>query len=349
MKNYHIPFIIIVLIFVGCAGVRIESDPPGGSILYSTTGMEPWLPLGDSEKPLMTPSTYYRLKRGIYFFKVEKPGYTSTLPQLAETLPFHRETLHFKLNKTPETIEREYKALGYIRMGEKWVDPQKIGLVEFKGRWMKPGEKYAAEQREKGLVFFQGKWMTREEKETAFSLAQQEKGLVLFKGRWMTPEEKIKVGNIDNTVRESFKGDHRNLPDLIEVGMIPQELSRVSVLNGTGEEVIFFFSGYESIRMPLNPYESRNIDFPPGKYQVAVTSIVPYTRPACGRFELRAGYRYSIVEEGEPLEVESTTTFTPDEIKKQFEIPELEIPDYPTTGTQRTPGKEQEENKKERQ
>ncbi len=333
MKRLLIALFITALLVVGCAGVRIESDPPDALILHSRTGMPPWQPYGGKEKPLLTPATLHYLDRGVYFFRVTKQGYFSTLPQLAEVYPLHKETLHFTLAKTPELLEKEYLARGYIRLGDKWIDPEKAGLVKYRGRWMKSAEKFTEMQRARGLVLYAGKWTTPAERDVAVAADQRKKGLVPFKGRWITLAERTAEQDVDNHVEEAFSKPHREISPASVIGTIPQDAARVRLLNGTGAPVIFYLSGAESQGVPLDAYESKNIDLLPEQYRVAVISAGGETQPACRIQVFQPGHRYSLIEEGEPLKVTSDRILTPEEIKKKFDIPELAIPDTSTTGT----------------
>ena len=340
MKSELLIYLMILALIAGCAVVRIESDPPGAVILYSPNGMPPWTPLGQEGDYILTPATHRHFNKKVHFYRVVKAGYLSTLPQLAESYPFHRSTLHFTLGKTRATIESEYREKGYVLLDGKWVDPQEKGLVEYQGKWITPEEKFTKEQREKGLVKFEGKWMTPEEKKKAFTRKQKEEGLILFKGRWITQADKQLEQEIDEHVDSAFSSEHRELPHPGVMGAIPGEKSRVRVLNGTGGDVMFFFSGKDSHRMALHYYESRNIDLEPGSYRVAVFPVAPDQNPACLSYEFKPGYRYSLVEEGTALEPSSGEALSPQKIKEKYDIPELEIPDYPTTDTEK-----KEENK----
>lgn len=325
----------MIFFVIGCSVIRIESEPSGAVILYSKTGMNPWKPLGDPEKPLVTPALFYRFRSSHHFFRVDKHGYASPLPKIVETYPFHKETMKFQLDKTPQTIEKEYLAKGYIRFQNQWVDPKDAGLVEYKGEWMKPEEKFAAEQRDKGLALYDGKWVTFEEKEKAFARDQMEKGLVSLKGRWVTSDDKAQEEKIDLTVVETFQQQHRTPEIPAVVGTITEDQTRIRVLNGTGDKIIFYFSGKKSLRVALGPYESRNLDILPGIYRIASVALTQNIPPSCWNFEFKPGFRYSLVEEGVPLQAayEERVAITPEDIKKQYEIPELKIPDSPTSGT----------------
>jgi hypothetical protein len=328
-------FILAIFWVSGCSVIRIESEPPGAVILYSATGMEPWKPLGDPENPLETPALFYRFRSSHHFFRVDKSGYVPPLPKIVETYPFHRETLSFQLEKTPQTVEKEYLDKGYIRYQNQWVNPKDAGLVEYKGEWMKPGEKFTAEQKDRGLILYEDKWMTPGEKEKSFARDQTEKGLVPLKSRWVTPDEKSQEEKIDLTVEEVFQKEHRNPEIPSVVGTITANQTRIRVLNGIGDKVIFYFSGKKSLRIALDPYESQNMDILPGNYRIAGVALTQNIAPSFWTFEFKPGFRYSLVEEGEPLQsnIEEGIAITPEDIKKQYEIPELKIPDSPTSGT----------------
>lgn len=328
-------FILAIFWISGCSVIRIESEPSGAVILYSATGMEPWKPLGDPESPLLTPAFFYRFRSSHHFFRVDKSGYAAPRPKIVETYPFHRETVSFQLEKTPQTIEKEYLDKGYIRYQDQWVIPKDAGLVEYKGEWMKPGEKFIAEQKDSGLVLYEDKWMTPGEKEKLFARDQAEKGLVPLKSRWVTPEEKTREEEIDLAVEEVFKKEHRNPEIPSVVGTITENQTRIRVLNGTGDKIIFYISGKKSLRAALGPYESQNLDILPGHYRIAGVALTQNIAPSFWTFEFKPGFRYSLVEEGEPLQsnVGEGISFTPEDVKKQYEIPELKIPDSPTSGT----------------
>ena len=340
VKKFVALFLLVFVLMIGCALVRIKSEPSGAKILYSSTGMEPWEPLGTKADPLLTPALLYRFKRGFSFYKVEKPGFSPTLPRLVETYPFHKENVQFTLSKTQAMIEQEYKDMGFIRLGDKWVDPMKEGLVPYKDKWMPPDEAFAAEQKDKGLVLFEGKWMTPEEKDELIASEQNAKGLVQYKGEWLAPEEKDKQEKIDLVVEESFQKTYRALRSPSISGTIPQNLVRIRVLNGTGDSVIYYFSGRASRAIPLDAYESQNIDFPPGSYRIAVTYVTPEVTPSCLIYEFKSGIRYSLIEEGEPLEskIKSEKPLSQEEIRIKFKIPELEVPDQETTKTEERKG-----------
>ncbi|MBN1900356.1 hypothetical protein JW926_03410 [Candidatus Sumerlaeota bacterium] len=337
-KFLHL-FNLITLVCSGCSVIRIESEPSGATLLHSSNGMAPWKKLGSPDHPLVTPAVLRRFRSDQEFFRVEKSGYASPLPRIAETYPFHRETLHFQLEKTPQTIEREFRDKGYILYQNQWIDPKGAGLVEYKGEWMKPEEKFAAEQKDRGMVLYEGKWMTLEEKEKAFRAVQTSRGLVSFKERWMTRDEKNQEELIDQKVDEVSSGVHRN-PDIPGVvGTITENKTRIRVLNGTGNQIIFYFSGKKSLRVALDPYESQNLDILPGKYRIAGVGVNRDIQPSFWTFEFKPGFRYSLVEEGEPLQIESAEglAISPDIIRKQYDIPELKIPDSPTSGTREKP------------
>jgi len=339
-KKSIVVFLCASLFLIGCTMVRIQSDPSGAMILYSSTGMEPWEPMGDKENPLRTPALFYRFKRGFSFYKVEKPGYSPTRPSLVEIYPFHKESVQFTLSKTVATIEQEYKDMGFIRLGDKWVDPIKEGLAPYKDKWMQPDEAFAAGQKDKGLVLFRGQWMKEEEKDQIIAEEQKGKGLVQYKGEWLLPEEKEREENADTLVEEAFQKPYRNLNPPTIIGSIPQDLIRIRVLNGTGDNVIYYFSGKRSRGIPLDPYESQIVDFPPGTYRIAVMSLAAGDTPACLTFDFKSGIRYSLIEEGSPLAstVKTEKALSRQEIRIKYEIPELEIPDQATTKTEERRG-----------
>jgi hypothetical protein len=340
IKKFLVVFLCVSLFLIGCTMVHIESDPSGATVLYSSTGMEPWESLGDKENPLRTPALFYRFKRGFYFYKVEKPGYSAPRPRMVETYPFHKENVQFTLSKTQAMIEQEYKDRGFIRLGDKWVDPVKEGLVPYKDKWMPPDEAFAAEQKDKGLVLYQGQWIKAEEKDRLIAVEQAAKGLVQYKGEWLLPEEKEREEKADNLVEEIFQKPYRDLIPPNIIGSIPQDLIRIRVLNGTGDKVIYYFSGKKSRGIPLDPYESQIVDFPPGTYRVAVMGFTPGDPPACLTFDFKSGIRYSLIEEGMPLasKVKTEKALSQQEIRIKYEIPELEIPDQSTTKTEERKG-----------
>jgi hypothetical protein len=334
MKPIHLSMtFILFLILTGCASVRIKSDPPGAIVYYSESAMGPWKILGEKAHPARTPATFRRASRSALFFRVEKEGYLASRPLLAETYPFHREYLSFKLEKTTALLEREYREKGLVRIGDKWVNPLEAGLVQYNGQWMTPAEKFAAEQKERGLIFYNGQWMTPEAKEVAFAAEQKNKGLVLFKNRWMTPKEKADEEAIDRQVEDAFAHEHYSSDTVRLIGVIPQEMTRVSLLNGSGQEVIFYLSGKKGAIMPLNPYETHSVDIPGGPYRIAAVPVTGTQRPSCWGVDFKPGNRYSILEEGEVIILESEPVPSPGEIKRKFNIPNLEIPDTTTTST----------------
>jgi len=339
-KKSFVTFLFICLIVIGCTMIRLESDPSGATVLYSSTGMEPWESLGDKENPLRTPALFYRFKRGFWFYKVEKSGYAPSRPRLVETYPFHKESVQFTLSKTQAMIEQEYKDMGFIRLGDKWVDPMKAGLAPYKDTWMKPDEAFAAEQKDKGLVLYLGQWMKEEEKDRLIAEEEKGKGLVQYKGKWLPPEDKEREESVDNMVEEIYKQSYRTLNPPSLSGTIPQENMRIRVLNGTGDKVIYYFSGKKSRAIPLEPYESQNVDFPAGAYRIAVIGVSPGSAPACLVYDFKPGIRYSLIEEGVPLAstVKTEKALSQKEIRIKYDIPELQVPDQATTKTEEKKG-----------
>jgi len=334
MKVSHLSMtFVLFLILTGCASVRIKSDPPGAMIYYSESAIGPWKILGEKAHPAKTPYTFWRASRSALFFRIEKEGYYASRPLLAETYPLHRESLFFKLEKTTALLEKEYREKGLVRIGEKWVNPLEAGLVQYKGQWMKPAEKFAAEQKERGLILYNGQWITPEAKDVAFATEQKRKGLVLFKNIWMTPKEKSDEEEIDRHVEDAFAHEHWSSDTVRLIGVIPQELTRVSLLNGSGQEVIFYLSGKRSVTMPLNPYETHSVDIPGGPYRIAAIPVTSTQLPSCWGMDFKPGNRYSILQEGEVIVLESQPVPSPSEIKKKFNIPNLEIIDTTTTST----------------
>ena len=263
------------------------------------------------------------------------PGYAPTLPKIMETIPFHKEKISFQLEKTPQTIEKEYLAKGYIRKDGNWIDPKQYGLVAYKGEWMTPEEKTAAINTDKGLVLYKETWITPAEKEVAYARDQKEKGFVLFKGNWYTPTDKALQEETEERVDQSFSSEYRTPPPPTVVGTIASNQTRIRVLNGIGEKIVFHFSGPRNYRIALEAYESQNIEILPGSYRIASLAVAPGHTPACWTWKFNAGFRYAIVEEGEPLElrVKPQKSLTPEQIKKQYGIPDLKIPDSPTSKT----------------
>lgn len=326
---------LAALTLAGCNGrVHIESDPPGATILYADNVLGPWKVLGGSQ-PILTPCSAERAARSAFFIRLEKEGYHPTHPKLVESFLLHRESISFTLEKTPALIEKEYLAQGLVRYNDKWVNPREAGLVQYKEQWLTPEEKSAAEKRDQGLVFHNGEWMTAEQKQNAIADELTKKGLVPFKGRWGTAEQKEKEEKIDKIVEETFAGEHNASDTVRLIGIIPQVRPRVSLLNGSGLPVIFHLSGEESQSVPLNPYESRSVDIPAGPYRIAAVPISDGTRPSCWTVNFKSGNRYSIFKQGEAVAVESQPTMSPEEIKRKFNIPDLEIPDEETSGTKK--------------
>lgn len=327
--------LFVAMTLAGCNGkVRIESDPAGATILYADSALGPWRVLGGSQ-PTLTPCWAQRASRSAFFIRLEKEGYHSTHPKLVESYLLSRESISFTLEKTPAQIEKEYLEQGLVRYDGKWVNPQEAGLVQYKDTWMTPEEKVAAEQKDKGLVLYNGEWVTAEQKQNAIAEEQAKKGLVPFKGRWGTQEEKEKEEKIDKIVEETFAMDHNSSDTVRLLGVIPQARPRVSLLNGSGQQVIFYLSGEESRSMPLNPYESRSVDIPAGPYRIATVVVGGGRRSSFWTIDFKPGNRYSILEQGETVEVESQPTMSPEQIKRKYNIPDLEIPDEETSGTKK--------------
>jgi hypothetical protein len=143
-------------------------------------------------------------------------------------------------------------------------------------------------------------------------------------------------------VEDIFKQSYRNLNPPSLIGSIPQENMRIRVLNGTGDKVIYYFSGKKSRTIPLEPYESQNVDFPAGAYRIAVVGLMSGSAPACLIFDFKSGIRYSLIEEGVALAstVKTEKPLSQKEIRIKYEIPELEIPDQATTKTEEKRGHE---------
>ncbi|OQB22212.1 MAG: hypothetical protein BWY12_00873 [candidate division BRC1 bacterium ADurb.Bin183] len=327
--------VALALALSGCNGkVHIESDPPGATVLYSDNIQGPWRVLGGSH-PILTPCSAQRAARSAFFIRLEKEGYHPTHPKLVETYVLNRESISFSLEKTPALIEQEYKEQGLVRYNDKWVNPQEAGLVQYKDIWMTPEMKFAAEQKDKGLVLHNGEWMTAEGRQNAIVEEMTKKGLIPFKGRWGTQEDKEKEEKIDKIVDEVFAMEHNSSDTVRLLGVIPQARPRVSLLNGSGQQVIFYLSGEESSSMPLNPYESRSVDVAAGPYRIATVVVSGDRLSSCWTIDFKPGNRYSILEQGEAVKVERQPAMSPEDIKIKFNIPELDVPDEETSGTKK--------------
>lgn len=75
---------------------------------------------------------------------------------------------------------------------------RKQGLVEYKGKWMTPKQKEAAEMRDKGMEFFEDKWMpTNEIAAIKFRRQMEAEGKIEYKGQWYTETELAEVKDME--------------------------------------------------------------------------------------------------------------------------------------------------------
>jgi len=128
------------------------------------------------------------------------------------------------------------------------------GLVEYKGKWMTPEERFEREQSDRGLVKFKGEWMTPEEK---FEREQLDKGLVKYKGSWMTPEEKIEKEMLDKGLVR-YKGQWMTLEEKFEQEQRDKGLLKFMGRWGTPEQVDKWkklYAGLTSDFMDRSPHE----------------------------------------------------------------------------------------------
>ncbi|MCX7847593.1 MAG: hypothetical protein N2595_06170 [bacterium] len=75
---------------------------------------------------------------------------------------------------------------------------RKQGLVQYKGRWMTPKQKEAAEMRDKGMDLFEGKWLpTNEIAAIKFRRQMEAEGKIEYKGQWYTEAELAEVKEME--------------------------------------------------------------------------------------------------------------------------------------------------------
>ncbi len=71
---------------------------------------------------------------------------------------------------------------------------RKEGLVEYKGKWMTPKQKEAAEMTDKGMEFFEDEWKpTNEVAAIKYRRQMEAEGRVEYKGVWYTEQELAEV------------------------------------------------------------------------------------------------------------------------------------------------------------
>ena len=215
----------------------------------------------------------------------------------------------------------------------KWIDPKSEGLVQYEdGRWMTRDERFVEEQKALGKVLYNGQWMSSGDMEQAIKAEKESQGLMLFEGRWMTAEQIEAEKVIKAKALDVARNPNRSLAPPEEIGVIPQDNPRVRILNGAGDPIMFIFSGPVHQQFPLDPYQSRNVDVPAGSYTVCGVPMSASSLPSLLKADFEKGRRYSIIDEGMPIEVKTTSeTVTPESIRTQYDIPVLEIPDEPTT------------------
>jgi len=75
---------------------------------------------------------------------------------------------------------------------------RKEGLVQYKGKWMTPKQKEAAEMIDKGMELFEGKWTpTSEVAQIKFRRQMEAEGKVEYKGTWYTEAELAEVKEME--------------------------------------------------------------------------------------------------------------------------------------------------------
>ena len=128
------------------------------------------------------------------------------------------------------------------------------GLVEYKGQWMKPEEKFEQEQKDKRLVKYKDKWMTPEEK---FKQEQIDRGLVEYKGQWMKPREKFEQEMLDKGFVK-YKGKWMTSEEKFEQEQKDKGLLKFMGRWGTPEQVDQWkklYAGLTSDFMDRSPHE----------------------------------------------------------------------------------------------
>lgn len=332
-----------LLVFVeltGCCMVIVTSEPPNAEILYMTEKgdsliWQSWCSSSDGT-PAKTPKKHITFRRGTYFFRTYLAGYYDPEPQLVELIPLKITKVHFRLQERPETFARRQREKGLVFYKNQWVDPEKEGLVNYKGKWMSKEERFALQQREKGLELYKGKWVTPEQKKELIAEEYRAKGFIQYKGRWLTKEEYENEKKIDDTVAEIVltSGTQQEVEPPKVVGIIQSDKCKLRLFNGTGNVALFYISGNESTFQRIEGYDSKVIMLLPGEYTIAIVEEASYVsaeekktpRPQVVKAHLKEGFQYSLTYEGGLLRLPVTSKNIDKYIKEKFEIPQIEVP-----------------------
>ncbi|MCB2153342.1 hypothetical protein KQI84_00520 [bacterium] len=346
--------IVSILPLTACTRLKVESTPPGATVLWSPDGLQDWRPwpprvwssqsTGKSQTPL---SEYGRYGDSVWI-TVQKDGFYRPLPQLAQLYPARNEKLSFELVETPEALRERMMAQGLVYFGGEWVEPKSVGLVNYEGEWLPAAEAFAREQSAKGLVEYNGEWMTPQQRGEKFAADQRAKGLVLFKDRWVSTEVRDKEEALDSTVRDLAGQDTILLSPPKVIGRIDAETAQVQLLNATGHPVRFLVSGPMSREYLLSPYDSYGmtgtgrITLPAGRYIVAAIPM-PLTstalqmpdeapeselKPALSEQPLAGGFQYLFsYDGGRDLNIGDLESYEFQEPEMPYDLPEIEIPE----------------------
>lgn len=255
-----------ITFFAGCSTMRVESTPPDATVMWSSDGLhyKTWPPNSwewrDHSKSSQTPFRTQGIFGDSILITVEKDGYLTPLPQLAELYGFRREKLKFELSELSETADAKMRAKGFLFYQGKWVEPQSAGVVEYKGVVMKKADAEWAEKLAMGLVEYNGKWY---EPKQALALEEKDKlaaGFVLHKERWVLQEEAETEQGIDEEVAEIVSEKvYQDLAAPKFVGHLSMEEVQVQLYNSSSQQIRFLFSGPTSHEFLLEPYRSLGV------------------------------------------------------------------------------------------
>ncbi|MFH0795073.1 MAG: hypothetical protein V2A74_13695 [bacterium] len=131
-----------------------------------------------------------------------------------------------------------------------------------------------------GLVQYQGEWMTPQERDRRTEVEQKARGNTFDRGQWVTPQEKKAAEEIQRTLDEIRGGEHAAFPTPGKVLSTTDETPRFVVLNDTSGYLDLYISGPVSKKFVLAPKDKRDVNVPPGEYELGVRpedrSIVPF-------------------------------------------------------------------------
>lgn len=346
----------------GCTSrLVVESDPAGGVVMWSPTGVDDWRPWpprawGEPHDPApLTPLRDSGRWSDVVWITVDKDGFHRPLPQVAQLYPMRSAHLDFQLIETPEAFAARMRAQGLILYRGEWVRPEEQGLVEFAGSWMTPEEAFAARQRAAGLVEYAGEWMTPAERDSRYATDQRAKGLELFKDRWVSPEVREKEERIDAEVAAIAAAGAEFLEPPRVIGRMDTSDAQVQLVNATSQDVRFLFSGPQSREVVAERYATvTQFHLLPGRYGMAVVPMVSHMAPPTDSIAVRLpqlieteqqfrptytehpvveGFKYLLTYTGgeevglgelgtyEPRQPELPTTLP------QIEVPEVDIPE----------------------